>query len=105
MRFHETLIAGHGSRWTLNMLRLLARHGERYRRYTMGLAGAARDVHAEHREIFELAMAGQEVRGALALEAHICNTLNILHLARQRGVDVFDQAETERTASILAGGA
>lgn len=89
MRFHETLIAGYGSRWTLNMLRLLARHGERYRSYTMGLPDSVRDVHAEHREIFERTVAGQEVRAALALEAHICNTLDILQQARQRGVDVF----------------
>jgi DNA-binding GntR family transcriptional regulator len=71
------------------MLRLLARHGERYRHCTMGLPDSVRDVHAEHKEIFELAMTGQEVRAALALEAHICNTLNIVHQARQRGVDVL----------------
>jgi len=87
--FHEALIAGCGSRWSQNMLRLLARHGERYRHYTMGLPDAVRDVHSEHREIFDLAMSGQEVRAALALEAHIRNTLDILHQARQRGVDVF----------------
>ncbi len=92
MRFHEALIEGCGSRWTLNMLQLLARHGERYRRYTMGLPGASRDVHAEHRDIFEQAMTGQEVRAALALEAHVRNTLDILLLARQRGIDVFQPA-------------
>ena len=89
MDFHEALIAGCGSRWTMNMLRLLARHGERYRHCIMGLPDAVRDVHSEHREIFELAITGQEVRAALALEAHICNTLDILHHARQSGVDVF----------------
>lgn len=92
MQFHEALIAGCGSHWTLNMLQLLARHGERYRRYTMGLPGATRDVHAEHRDIFEHAMAGREVRAALALEAHVRNTLDILQQARQRGIDVFQPA-------------
>ena len=56
------------------MLRLLARHSERYRCYAMELPGMTRDVNAEHTEIFELAMAGQEARAALALEAHICAT-------------------------------
>lgn len=102
MHFHEALIAGCGSRWTLNMLRLLARHGERYRHHTMGLPDAARDVHAEHREIFELAMAGQEVRAALALEAHIRNTLDILQRARQRGIDVFQPADTGTAAPMPA---
>jgi DNA-binding GntR family transcriptional regulator len=92
MQFHEALIAGCGSRWTLNLLRLLARHGERYRHYAMGLSGATRDVHAEHREIFAQAMSGQEVRAALALEAHIRNTLDILQQARQRGIKVFEAA-------------
>ncbi|HET9645865.1 MAG TPA: hypothetical protein VFP68_21485 [Burkholderiaceae bacterium] len=30
-----------------------------------------RDVHAEHRLIFEMAMAGQEARAAMALKAQI----------------------------------
>ncbi|MGR4897346.1 GntR family transcriptional regulator [Stenotrophomonas sp. LARHCG68] len=74
LRFHETLLAGQPSPWTQKVLRLLARHGERYRRYAMELPGMTRDVHAEHTEIFELAMDGQEARAALALEAHIWAT-------------------------------
>jgi len=94
-RFHEALIAAHASPWTLKVLRLLARHGERYRRYAIGLADSGRDVHAEHREIFELAMAGQEVRAALALEAHIRNTPDVLVSALRKGLDVFERAEQE----------
>lgn len=74
LRFHEVLLAGQASPWTQKVLRLLARHSERYRCYAMELPGMTRDVHAEHTEIFELAMAGQEARAALALEAHICAT-------------------------------
>jgi len=70
-RFHEALISAAASQWTLRVLRLLLRHSERYRRYTMGPPDSGRDVHAEHRQIFELAMDGQEARAALALEAHI----------------------------------
>ena len=33
VRFHETLLAGQASPWTQKVLRLLSRHGERYRRY------------------------------------------------------------------------
>jgi hypothetical protein len=74
LRFHETLLSGYASPWTLKVLRLLARHSERYRCYAMEQPALTRDVHAEHQEIFELAMAGQEARAALALEAHICTT-------------------------------
>jgi DNA-binding GntR family transcriptional regulator len=86
-RFHEALLAGAPSAWTLKVLRLLARHGERYRRYaiTINLVESGRDVHAEHRQIFELAMDGQEARAALALEAHIRATPDLLQRAWREG--------------------
>lgn len=84
-RFHEALIAAYASPWTLKVLRLLARHGERYRRYAMNLPGSRRDVHAEHRQIFEAAMAGHEARAALALEAHIRATPDVLIRAHLDG--------------------
>jgi DNA-binding GntR family transcriptional regulator len=85
-RFHEALIAARASPWTMKVLRLLSRHGERYRRFAIGLPGFGRDVHQEHRQIFELAMDGQEARAALALEAHIRATPDLLLRAwRERG--------------------
>lgn len=85
-RFHEALIAACASPWTFRTLRLLARHGERYRRYAMNLPGSQRDVHAEHRQIFEAAMAGEEARAALALEAHIRATPDLLIRAHRSGL-------------------
>jgi DNA-binding GntR family transcriptional regulator len=85
-RFHEALIAAGASPWTTKVLRLLSRHGERYRRVAIGLPDHGRDVHAEHRQIFEPAMDGQEARAALALEAHIRTTPDLLMRAwRERG--------------------
>jgi DNA-binding GntR family transcriptional regulator len=77
-RFHEALIAACDSPWTMKVLRLLGRHSERYRRLSIGLADENRDVHEEHRQIFEMAMRGQEARAALALEAHIRATPELL---------------------------
>lgn len=91
-RFHEALISGCASAWTLNVLRLLSRHGERYRRYTLSLPNSGRDLQAEHREIFEQALAGKEARAALALEAHVRNTLDLIRAAQREGVDVFGEA-------------
>lgn len=86
LRFHEALLSGHASPWTLRVLRLLSRHSERYRSYAMGLPGSERDVHAEHREIYELAMQGMEARAALTLEAHIWATPHALLKAHRSGL-------------------
>lgn len=84
-RFHEVLVSGRDSPWTLHVLRLLARHGERYRRCSIDLANTGRDVHVEHRELFELAMSGNEPRAALALEAHIRATPDLILRALRAG--------------------
>lgn len=88
-RFHAALVAGCSSHWTLNVLRMLSMHSERYRRYTMALPNSGRDVNAEHAEIFRHAMAGNEVRAALALEAHIRNTLDLIINAHRQGNNVL----------------
>lgn len=85
LQFHETLLSGHASPWTLRVLRLLSRHTERYRSFAMALPGAVRDVHAEHAEIFEYALSGQDARAALALEAHIRTTPDLLIKALREG--------------------
>ena len=77
------------------MLRQLSRHTERYRSFAMALPGAVRDVHAEHTEIFEYAMAGQEARAALALEAHIRTTPDLLIQALREGRVVLPQHAAE----------
>ncbi len=84
-RFHEALLSGQDSPWTSRVLRLLTRQGERYRSFALDVPGMTRDVHAEHAAIFELAMAGEEARAALALEAHICATPNLLVRALREG--------------------
>ncbi len=85
-RFHETLISGHDSPWTIRTLRTLSRHSERYRRFCMQLPDTLRDVHAEHRELYELALAGNELRAALALEAHIRTTPELVIRAIKSGL-------------------
>lgn len=83
-QFHEILITGRASPWTLRVWRVLARHGERYRSLAIALHAAhGRDVNAEHRQIYEAAMEGNEARAALALEAHIRATLDLLARAQR----------------------
>ena len=80
-RFHEALISAHRSPWSKYLLGILYRHGERYRHVAirMGATQAVgRDVHAEHLSIYQAAIARQEARAALALEAHIRLTCELL---------------------------
>jgi len=79
--FHEALIASHDSPWSKYFLGILYRHSERYRNINLRLTAAhaaQRDVHREHEEIFRAALDRQEARAALALEAHVRLTLDIV---------------------------
>ncbi len=79
--FHEALIAGFDSDWSKYFLAILYRHAERYRNINWRLTAAhtsGRDVHREHEDIFRAAVGRQEARAALALEAHIRLTHDIV---------------------------
>jgi DNA-binding GntR family transcriptional regulator len=79
--FHEALIAGFDSAWSKYLLSILYRHAERYRNIAWHLTAAhssGRDVHREHEDIFHAAIARQDARAALALEAHIRLTHDVV---------------------------
>lgn len=101
LRFHEALLSGHASPWTLRVLRLLSRHSERYRSVGIHLPGSLREVHAEHTEIYEYAMAGQAARAALALEAHIRATPDILIQALREGRITLPNADQHQVGEAL----
>lgn len=89
-KFHQALLAGCQSPWTLRVIRQLTQHCERYRRFAIGLQ-SGRDVHSEHALIFESAIDGKDARAALALEVHIRATPELIISTIQGGVDVFKQ--------------
>jgi DNA-binding GntR family transcriptional regulator len=79
--FHEALIAGFNSTWTKYLLSILYRHAERYRNINWRLTAvhsSGRDVHKEHEAIFLAAIDRQDARAALALEAHIRLTHDVV---------------------------
>jgi DNA-binding GntR family transcriptional regulator len=89
--FHEALIAAYASPWSKYMLGILYRHAERYRYVALRLVDMAnleRNVHREHEDIFRAALARQEARAALALEAHVRLTCELLQAEVQRGLDL-----------------
>lgn len=86
--FHEALIAAHRSPWSKYLLGILYRQSERYRHVALRLgAGTSqpRQVHREHTDIVTAALARQEARAALALEAHIWLTRDVLVQAVRDG--------------------
>lgn len=83
--FHDALLAGGASPWTLRLLRQLNSHAERYRRLSIRLSATHRNVHAEHREIFDSALEGRSARAALALEVHIRTTPDVMIRALRSG--------------------
>ncbi len=88
--FHEALLSACGSPWSLRVVRQLTQHAERYRRFSIGLHNE-RDVHLEHKQIFDAAMSGQDARAALALESHIRMTPETIIRAIHDGRKSFDR--------------
>ena len=81
--FHDALIAGFDSAWSKYLLSILYRHAERYRHINWRLTAAhasGRDAHKEHDAIFSAAINRQEARSALALEANISLTPDVVRL-------------------------
>jgi len=91
--FHAALLSACGSPWALRVVQQLTQHAERYRRYAIGLH-TGRDVHTEHQQIFEAALAGQDARAALALEAHIRATPELIVKAIRSGQNIFEHHES-----------
>ncbi|WP_018076070.1 GntR family transcriptional regulator [Novosphingobium nitrogenifigens] len=73
-RFHHVLLARCPSHWTLHFLSILYRQAERYRRVALMHRPIGRDVHAEHRAVFEAAIAGKADEAADVTATHIRTT-------------------------------
>jgi len=76
--YHAQLVGACGNDWLLRLRRMLYQQSERYRRMSVPLASAPRDVHGEHRAIFEAVLARDPERAVALLEAHLRLTAKIL---------------------------
>ena len=85
--FHEALIAACDSRWLRYLIGILYRQSERYRRFAL-YGTVKRNVHQEHQEIFDAALARGADRACAALETHIGTTL---HSLRQMPPEALQQ--------------
>jgi GntR family carbon starvation induced transcriptional regulator len=93
-QFHQVLIGASPSHWIRHCLAILFRQSERYRRLNISTSPAPRDVHAEHKAIFEAVLARDEDRAAALLTEHINVTFEKL-----RGLPAEFFAESEASAS------
>lgn len=77
-QFHVALVAGCGSPWRLKIRAMLYAQTERYRRLSVPLRKIARDVAAEHKEIFDAVMARDADLAVELMRRHLKMTADIL---------------------------
>jgi DNA-binding GntR family transcriptional regulator len=74
--FHNTLAAASGNRWLMRFRRTLHDQSERYIRLSLQQHGAEhRDVHEEHKAIFDAVMAREADLASALLSRHIDKTV------------------------------
>jgi DNA-binding GntR family transcriptional regulator len=78
-QFHEALIAGCQSAWTLRLCRLLYEKSERYRNLSAQRTRMGdRDITAEHRTLMDAAMARDATAACRLLSEHFWETTDII---------------------------
>lgn len=77
-RFHEALVAACDSPWLLKLRDTLYVQSERYRRFSVPLDRAGRDLEGEHKAIADAAIARDVPKATAALTAHLERTTHIL---------------------------
>lgn len=77
-RFHEALVAACDSPWLLRLRELLFVQSERYRRVSVPLDRAKRDLVAEHHELAEAAVSRDVPRATESIRQHLAKTTRIL---------------------------
>ena len=79
IEFHEALVAACPSKWIRQFRSILHTHSERYRRLSLQTAGVSRNVHVEHQEIFDAAMARDVETLVKVLTNHIEKTFDVVY--------------------------
>lgn len=77
-RLHEALVAACDSPWLLRLRSVLFMQSERYRRVSVPLDRAGRNIGAEHKSIADAAIARNTEKACSALRDHLEKTTRIL---------------------------
>ena len=73
-KFHATLVSACNSPWLIRMRDILYQQSERYRRISLREGRGHRDIHDEHRSIFEAAINRNTLKACSLIEYHIRQT-------------------------------
>lgn len=76
--FHTALVSACGSSRLLLIRQQLYEQAERYRRYSIPVATSKRDLPAEHKRIFDAAIARRAKEASEAIAEHLTTTLRII---------------------------
>jgi DNA-binding GntR family transcriptional regulator len=85
--FHEALIAACPSNWIRHFQHILYQQSERYRRISVFRHPIPRDVHTEHKALFDATLARDATRATSILTEHVLRTLDGV---RQMPPDFFN---------------
>lgn len=88
-QFHSILISQSMSPWTQHFLAILYSQAERYRRILLVNRPLSRDVHREHREIFEAAIARKADTAIAVLAKHVGYNLELLQEMEPEVLDAY----------------
>jgi DNA-binding GntR family transcriptional regulator len=91
--FHFALISACPSIWLHRIYGLLYQQSERYRRISLVNRVMPRDVHAEHKAIFEAVLARDIDRACRLTDDHIDRTLSVLRQMMAQSRDSLPAAE------------
>jgi GntR family transcriptional regulator, carbon starvation induced regulator len=72
--FHAALVSAAGSPMLIRLRELLYQQSERYRRVSLNVSRDTRNVHDEHRAIYDAAMQRNTLRACRMIELHLSRT-------------------------------
>ncbi len=76
--FHARIVSACGNDWLLRLRGMLYQQSERYRRLSVPLAKVPRNVHGEHKALYEAVLARDADLATAALEIHLRRTAEIV---------------------------
>ena len=76
--YHVALVAACDSPWLLKLREMLYDQSERYRRLSIPLAEAARDIGGEHRELTDAALDRDAARAGAMMARHLETTTRLI---------------------------
>lgn len=77
-QFHDALVAACPSIWLLRLRQTMFHHHERYRRLSRKKTVLTRDIHREHKALFDAALARDTDRSVAIIRAHIQRTTEVI---------------------------